>query len=227
MSDENIFNTPDPTPAPSIDPPNPPSVPDHLKDLIGEGKKYASVDKALESIPHAQSHIQKIEDENRTLREEMARRVAAEEVYEKLVESMNREGVTPPAPVAVDEASIATLIERKLADKEAERVAAQNIQHVKEGLLAKYGEKAQEMYEAKAKELGVGVGFLNDLVRKSPKVAEELFGLKPKEAAVSSTPQGTVNTAALHNRPPAPPSAKVQGNTTEALVQAWKAAKPQ
>lgn len=228
MSDENIFGSVEPTPNPSVTPPTPTVVPDHLKELIGEGKKYATLDKALESIPHAQAHIQKIEEDNKALREEMAKRVAAEEVYEKLMDSFQRgEGVTPPVAPVVDEASIASLIERKLAAKEEERIAAQNVQHVKEAMLAKYGEKAQEMYEAKAKELGVGVNFLNDLVRKSPKVADELFGLKPREAAVGNTPPGSINTAALNNRPPTPPSAKVQGNTTDALVSAWRAAKPQ
>lgn len=222
---DDIFNTPPATPE-SVDPPNPPAIPDHLKELIGEGKKYASVDKALESIPHAQSHIAKLEAEMKEMREKMAEVKAAEEVYEKLMEQMRGgDGATPPAPAGLDEASIASLFDRKMAEREAERVASANVARVKDALIGKYGEKAQEVYEAKAKELGVGVSFLNDVVRKSPKAAEELFGLKPDKGGGASTPG--INTAALNNRPPAPPSAKVVDNTTDALVAAWRAAKPQ
>lgn len=228
MSDENIFNEPAPTPAPTIDPPNPPSIPDHLKDLIGEGRKYASVEKALESIPHAQSHIQKIEDDNRKLREEIAKRLAAEEVYEKLTQNIKggANGEDPPHAPVVDEASIAALVERQIAAREENQKASQNVAKVRDALVAKYGEKAEEVYKNKAQELGVGLNFLNDVIKKSPKVAEELFGLKPKNESVSPTLPASVNTAVLNARPPAEPNAKIAGNTMTDLLAAWRAAKP-
>lgn len=226
MSDDNIFNDA-PTPT-VVDPPNPPVVPDPLKELIGDGKKYASVEKALESIPHAQAHIQRLEAEMKEMRERVAEAKAAEEVYEKLMERMSGgEVATPPPSAGLDEASIASIMERKLAEREAEQIALANVNRVKEALVGKYGEKAQEVYEAKAKELGVGVSFLNDVVRKSPKAAEELFGLKPDKPGAGATSPSGINTTAFASRPPAPPSAKVVDNTTDALVHAWRAAKPQ
>lgn len=221
---DNIFDS-QPTP-PVIDPPNSPQLPDHLKDMIGEGKKYASVEKALESIPHAQTHIQRIEEENRAMRERMAELKAAEEVYKKLMENNAPPGDTPPSGPVVDEASIASLLDRKLAERETQAKQAANVARVKDALVGKYGDKAQEVYETKAKELGVGVQFLNDLVKHSPKAAEELFGIKPKDASVAPSTPG-INTAALNNRPPQEGNAKVKGTSTEALVAAWRAAKPE
>lgn len=220
---EDIFN--DGSTPPVVDPPKPPTVPDHLKELIGEGKKYASVEKALESLPHAQSHIQKIEQENAELRQRMAEAVAAEEVYKKLTESMNPNSSATPKAVELDEASIATILEKTLTKREQEQVAAANVNRVKEALVGKYGDKAQEMYAAKAKELGVGVDFLNEVVRRSPKAAEELFGIKPKEKAPASSTPGGVNTAAFdNNRPPAKPQrGPLSGGD---LLSAWRAAKP-
>lgn len=222
----DIFDDNQPTP-PIVEPPKPPVLPDSLKDLVGEGKKYASVEKALESIPHKESHIERIERENAELRQKMAEAVAAEEVYKKLTESLDRkDGITPP-PAGLDEASVASLLERKLAEREALATATANTQRVKDALVGKYGDKAKEVYEAKAKELGVGVDFLNDVVKKSPRAAEELFGIKGKDASFAPSTPG-INTSTLNNnRPPQDATAKVKGNSTEALIAAWRAAKPE
>jgi len=223
---DSIFDEGNSTP-PIVEPPKPPVVPDHLKELIGDGKKYASVEKALESLPHKEGHISKIEQENAELRQKVAEAIAIEEVYKKLTESSSRSAEVTPPVAGLDEASVAALLERKLADREALALANSNTQRVKDALIAKYGDKAQEVYETKAKELGVGVQFLNEVVKKSPKAAEELFGIKGKEASVGSTTP-SINTAALNNnRPPQANTAKVKGATTEDLVSAWRAAKPE
>lgn len=210
-------------PAPST-PPSPPALPDHLKELVGEGKKYATVDKALESIPHAQAHISKLEQEMAQLREKVAEAAAVDEVYKKLMDSMNKTGeATPPTVAGLDEASVLALLERR----EAEAVAKANVSRVKDALVGKYGDKAEEVYKAKAQELGVTPQFLNEVVRKSPKAAEELFGIKGKEIP-SGTTTGSIRTDALNdNRPPAKPKTVMGGATTEDVIAAWRAAKPQ
>lgn len=225
MSD-SIFD--DGSTPPVVVPPTP-AVPEPLKDLIGDGKKYASVDKALESIPHAQAHIERIERENAEMRQKVAEAVAVEEVYKKLMDSAPKvDGVTPPAVSGLDEASVAALFDRKLAERAAADTAKANVARVKEALVGKYGDKAQEMYEAKANELGVGVDFLNDVVRRSPKAAEELFGIKPKDSAPAVTTPGA-NTAILNNNrpPPTKPRSVIFGATTEQLVDAWRRSKPE
>ena len=59
------------------------AIPTELAEFVGEGKKYQTVEDALKSIPHAQSHIQKLEEEMKQAREELAKRKAAEELLEE------------------------------------------------------------------------------------------------------------------------------------------------
>lgn len=215
-----------PTPAPVVVPPSQPVLPDSLKDMVGEGKKYASVEAALASIAPAQGHISKIEQENAELRQKVAEAIAVEEVYKKLTEANTNSGVTPPV-AGLDEASVAALVAKQLADRDANAVRVANESRVRDALVGKYGDKAKEVYEAKAKELGVGVDFLNEVVRRSPKAAEELFGVKQKEAGAAPTTP-SINTGALSNtRPPVERPRIMVGATTEQLVSAWRAAKPQ
>lgn len=222
MSD-SIFDDNGQTP-PVVVPPVTPSIPDPLKELVGEGKKYATLDKALESIPHAQAHIARLEQEAQELRQKQAEAIAVEEVYKKLMDSMHKnDGITPPVVSGLDEASVLAILEQR----EAALAAKANVTRVKDALVGKYGEKAQEVYETKARELGVSTDFLNEVVRKSPKAAEELFGIKPKDTPSGAT-VGSIRTDALNDsRPPAKPKSVMAGATTEDILSAWRAAKPQ
>lgn len=223
MSDESIFNE---QVTPNVEVPKPPVVPDHLKELIGEGKKYVSVDKALESLPHKEAHISKIEQENASLRAKVQEAIAIEEVYKKLTDSFSHSQESTPPVAGLDEASIASLVTRTLEQREAERAAEANVKKVKDALVGKYGDKAAEVYKAKATEYGVSEAFLNDIVRRSPRAAEELFGIKPKDKAPAPTPPSSINTATLNeNRPPAKP--KLSPLSGGDLMAAWRAAAPE
>lgn len=226
MTDETIFNDASPTPQVVVDPPKPPVIPDSLKELVGEGKKYASVEKALESIPHAQAHIARLEQEAAELRQRQAEARAAEEVYTKLMETMNGRGgeATPPAS-GLDEASVAALLDRRLAEREAEAAARANVSKVKQALVTKYGDKAEEVYKAKADELGVGINFLNDVVRRSPKAAEELFGIKPATPGGGISSTGSVRTDNFNGtRPPQEQKPAWLSGGEDSLVAKWRKA---
>ena len=70
----DIFDTPktpEGTPAPTGI-----KLPDEALDLIGEGKKYGSVEAALKALPHAQKHIATLEAEAQALREQLAKEKA-------------------------------------------------------------------------------------------------------------------------------------------------------
>ncbi len=218
MSDD-IFDT---SGTPPVETPKPPVIPDHLKELIGEGKKYATVDKAIESLPHKEAHILRLEQENAQFKEKLSEAIAIEEVYKKLTESAPREtGVTPPS-AGMDEASVASVVKRQLLELEQERMAEANVKKVKDALIGKYGDKAKEVYDAKAQEFGVSKDFLNDIVRKSPRAAEELFGIAPKVSNVSSTTGGSINTSALtNNRPPDSKPNPFSVQETD-LVKKWR-----
>ena len=47
-------------------------IPTEAQALVGEGKKYASAEEALRSVPHAQQHIKTLEEEMAQLKRDLA-----------------------------------------------------------------------------------------------------------------------------------------------------------
>ncbi len=221
MSDESIFSQDpatnvEPNPVPQI------SLPQEAVELVGEGKKYKSVEDALKSIPHAQSHIQKLEEEMKQMREELTKRKAAEELLEEFKVS----GVTQekPSSPALDTNQLAALVDQTLEQREAKKIAENNIKSVIDSFNAKFGESAPQMYEKIAADNGLSVQFLNSVAAKSPEAVFRLAGIYDKPQAVAGKTAGSVNTAALQQaQQPQTLSAKLpKGATTKDLVSAWK-----
>ncbi len=227
MTDETLFNDGGTTPpaneqasAPTI------ALPDNVKDLVGPGKKYATVEKALEALGHSQTHIATLQEEARVLREKAEAAVSNDEVYATVQELLKAERATHPA-ATLDEAAIASLLDRKLTERETVQIQAHNADTVREALVKKFGtkEKAQEVFDAKAKEYGVGVGFLTDLAKKSPKAALDLFGIKNESAPMAPAVRGSVNTEQLSQTASTPQPKRIMGGASSAdIMAAWRAA---
>src|SRR4030043_1329496 len=71
------------------------NIPTEIAELVGEGKKYKSVEDALKSVPHAQQHIQTLEEENARIKAELVARRTTEEILEEI-----RSGGQPAQPQA-------------------------------------------------------------------------------------------------------------------------------
>jgi hypothetical protein len=197
---------------PSADPAEPKiTLPDEAAELIGEGKKYATVTDALKSVPHAQKHISTLE-----------------EVYTTVKEMLAANGKPPVVGTGTTAPDWDALLDRKLQALEAQKTAQGNTEQVKQVLVAQFGEKAIEVYKQKATDLGIGVETLNELCAKSPKAALELLGVKPKPTTAASTVTGSTvdpsRLAALQN--PQKPKSVMGGAPTSELIAAWRAAKP-
>lgn len=201
------------------------ALPDSVKDLVGPDKKYATPEKALEALVHAQGHISTLESELKALREKDESRAPVDKVYETVQELLKQK--TDPSAAPVDEATIVGLIDRQLTANLEIQLAESNKRAVVEALRGKFGDKAQEVYDAKAKELGVGVGFLNDVAKKSPKAALELFGLGAKAPSHVPHSSGTINMGAIDTRPQLPekPKTVMGGSTQKDLNAMWDYAK--
>ena len=228
MTDTTLFAAESATPDTAATAPIPaaPSIPAEASDLVGEGKKYKSVDDALKALPHAQSHIARLEQEARELREKAAQARAIEDVYEALQSRQQAPLETPSAP-AFDERTLDVMLERKLKEKQVLEVKQANMAEVRNALTEKFGDKAQETFKKKAEELGVNEAFLTEVVAASSKAGLELFGLGKKEAAASSAPAGSINTQAFAQaKSPAQIKPVMAGASTSDLLSAWRAAVP-
>jgi predicted nucleic acid-binding Zn-ribbon protein len=228
MSDENLFAEVTPTSEATAAPQTQqPSLPEEVMALVGTGKKYATPEDALRSVPHAQAHIARLEQEMQELRERAAQAKAIDDVYEALVSRQQGEQVaTAQAPI-VDERFIDAVLERKLEEQKRVEEKRANLSKVRESLTAKFGEKAPEAFKKKAEELGINEGFLTDLAAKSPAAALELFGANAKEKVTTAVPSGSINPQAfVQNQQPAPPKAVMAGASTSDLLNAWRAVNP-
>lgn len=202
-----------------------PVLPDHLKDLVGEGKKYATLEKALESIPHAQSHIATLEAELADLRKKVESAAPQEDVLKTVQEYLEAERKKTNATGVPDIASVVKeVLGRELTALEQQKTAEGNKAVVNAAMKEKFGDKAKEVFETKAKELGVGPKFLEELIAKSAEAGMELLGLKKKESTPNPT-RGTINTAALSQREQQQPDRKkimTGGAKTSDVVAEWR-----
>lgn len=211
--------TPEGTPAPTSI-----KLPDEALDLIGEGKKYGSVEAALKALPHAQKHIATLEAEAQALREQLAK----EKALAESMTALNGRPSNAPATPALGEADIESVIDRRLKATAEKQLADANVAEFKAAMAAKFGDKASEVWATKAKEIGVSTDFLTQLVSKSAVAGKELFGLKESAKFIPPTSGSTVNTGVLSNNQPAPTPKPVMGGVkTAELVSAWRAAKDQ
>lgn len=219
MSEETIFSgTTEATevtqnPAPQF------TIPQELAELVGEGKKYKSAEDALKSIPHAQSHIQKLEDEMKQVKEELAKRKMTEDLLEEFKATGFKQEDTTPKTNPVD---IEQVVAKVLSQKESQTIALQNQAKVVEAFNVKYGEKGEEMYNSLSKEVGMSVAELNLLASRSPQALFKLAGFESKSNVPGKT-TSSVNTDGFKQSSQDNLSAKLpKGASTKDLVQAWR-----
>lgn len=225
MADENIFGNEQKTPDGVTAPPTPPTLPDSVKDLVGDGKKYATVEKALEALAHSQNHIAKLEQEARERAAQLESAVSVEKLHETVQELLAKERETH-VPAAVDEAALSGLLDRALTQREQAALAQKNQDAVVTALRNKFGDKAQEVYEGKAKELGVSVADLNAMARKSSAAVLTYFDVKAAPG-IPARPGSSVNTDAIAlNKPPVEkPKSPMYGEGS--IKDSWEYAKRQ
>lgn len=226
---ETIFKADQAPEAPVVENPAPAStLPQEVAEFVGEGKKYKTAEEALKSIPHAQSHIQKLEEELAKQREELARAKAMDE----LLEEMRRQGQQAPAQVPqapakgqAPDVDIDSKVEAILARKQAEVEAKANAQAVINAFQKAFGDEAEQRFVKLSQEVGLPVDYLNNLSMTSPEAVLKLAGLKKEQGTVAK-PSSTINTEGSFNTQTQELSAKVPlvGATTKDVLNAWRIA---
>lgn len=199
-------------------------LPETVSEFIGEGKKYSDVGKALESIPHAQTHIQKLEQE---MAEMKARLDAQASVEETLKRYAGQKVPETPTSQPIDPSDIDRMIEQRLSAQEQQRRAQSNISEVVDTLANQFGgkDKAEQAFVQKAQELGMDVNVLNNLAATSPQAVYNLFGSQAKPK--SSMSKTSVNLEAIQaSRPTEAPKPKsvMFGASSQEMVEAFRAA---
>lgn len=179
--------------------PNPSlAIPDELKELVGEGKKYADINAALASILPAQKHIETIQEENRVLREKAEKALTIEEVLQTLESNKqgnNEDNVVDPDDIA--KKVIETLTNKTEAEKRRD-----NIQKANDELVLKYGslEKAAEALKIKSVETEISVPRLMEIAAENPNAFLKFFNAAQSNQSSSGAPSsGSINTSSMQN----------------------------
>lgn len=202
---------------------------DLLKGITTEDgrQKYGDVNTALNSIPHAQTHIAELTRKNAELQEELNKRQGMEQVLDR-INSTKQTNTEQPSVNSLSEAQVLELLNSALTQKEAASIASANEAAVTDGLIKKFGDrdKATAMIKAKAEELGVGFDFMRSLAQKSPKAVLSYFNVA-QTSSPNPTPPG-INTSSLPNTNGeidklAEAKAKLFGQR-DPLVENWRAA---
>jgi hypothetical protein len=206
-----------------------PNIDNLVEALVGDGKKFKTVEELAKAKLEADRFIEQLKNENAGIRQELSTRQTLEELMDKV---SSRERVPEStntghnqsqgggdgqngASKAFTEEDIARLVEERLSASEKARVHTANLETVQKALVASFGSDYVTHLKAKASELGVSEEYLNTMAKETPKAFLKLV-------EVDGAPKGT--TPALFS-PPAThglPSSNKQGFTpTGNRKQSW------
>ena len=192
----DIFNGADQAPVvpePVVTLQQAPVVPPELAEYVGAGKKYATIDEVYKAFPNAQKHISTLEEENRTIKEELAKRRTAEELLNDIQSRVTPQSNGDTIPPKVDIPDISSLVRQEVERVKIEESYKVNQKTVVDELTKVYGDKAREKYAALATELGVTKENLNQLALTSPTAFFKLAGITPQSTTKSGTLTNDVN----------------------------------
>lgn len=170
--------------------------------LVGEGRKYKSVEDLAKAYMEGDGFLEKLKDENRNLREELVKSATFQDVLERLK--------APPSSTAPDKgeqkgqqnvglsaADVAQVVRDTITGMETARTRESNLLKADAAMKKLFGEKAKEMFNtvANTPEMRAALMALGSV---SPEKFVAIF--QPAQqgsagAAVDS--QTSVNTAAL------------------------------
>jgi len=230
LSDQSIFNdgTPavEPVASPAVSvPPSTSTFSPEVAEYVGAGKKYASVDEAIKSVPHAQKHIDTLKEQLAAATAELEKRRTTESILEELkatgIQSSPQQVASSVTPEDVQK-----LVQQAIGQNEAQAKATNNINVIKSSFESKFGQQAEQEYIRIANESGLSVADLNRLAASSPNAVLKLAGLGKVNPPISAKPSSTVNTEAFTTQVVDQNlSARVKtGASTKDLLNGWKIA---
>lgn len=170
---------------------------DQLSELIGPGKKYATAQDALNAVPHAQSHINKVEQDNASLRDKVEKASTVDDI----LNSINRQDPEDRDQTPLDAGTIAEQAAGLIRQDAQDKQRATNRQVASQRLVDLIGDqdKAQNLITEKAAQLGLSRDALQVIAEQSPDAFMAYFETKQTNQSPPTGNEGTVNTDAIAN----------------------------
>lgn len=171
--------------------------------LVGEGKKFQTIEDLARGKKEADDFINQLKDENAAIRSELSKLDNAEATFEELrkqIEELKAKKNPEPSPDTkgvLTEDDVKALIRSSITESEKERTLEQNVAVANEGIIKAFGDatKAKEAVANRAVELGLSVSDLQSMAAKSPSAFLSVMGLnQTQKVKPDSFPKSDVNT---------------------------------
>lgn len=182
-----------------------------LKSILNKDgeQKYSSTEKALESIPHKDKHIEKIEQDNKNLGQafdelnakfkELDSKVDITNIIgDKLKEAQSSSQVEQPSGAALDEQQLSKLVSSLIEDSNTQKTQQANMETFVEAIAAET-DKPKEYISNKAASLSIGENTFKGLIAQNPKAALQLCGIDVTKPI--NKVQSSINTQGLKTAP--------------------------
>ena len=166
-----------------------------LEVLVGEGKKFKSVEDLAKGKIKSDNFIKQLQNELAELRDQVGKHQTMEEIKTQILSSLKQEKpleqpVQPPThePNDSDKVDVESLVATLLEKREIETRQKTNKQVVQDALEKKFGADAQLILNQKAKELSVSLDYLAKVAHESPSAFFRLVGIDQATPAHQPAP---------------------------------------
>jgi hypothetical protein len=174
-----------------------------VEELVGDGKKFATVEDLAKGKQEADTFIEQLKGEMAGLRSDLDQRVTSTALLEEIRKEREAQlqqsadaaqGNTSPQ---LDQGDITNLVNQTIEQREVQQTATGNILSVDTKMKEMYGEKAQEVMLQKAKASNISVEFLQDIASKSPEAFYNVLGITEQKTPTTPMTTGSVSTTGL------------------------------
>jgi hypothetical protein len=236
---DSIFNTAsdqtggDP---PAIDPNK-----NYVEELVGEGKKFKTVEDLARSIIHKDHFIDRLKGETEGLRTELNTRLTLEQYLDKMGMQNNQnqnsnngrsdDPLNEPKGDRTDTSSslkpedIERLIETKVTEREQQRIQSQNKADVQRKLVEAFGENYVPKLKETADALGLTPEVVDRMAAETPKALLRLLGADNPQQS-TATQQGNSLFVPPQNQQSVRSNSGPSGDKTKAFYDALKQKDP-
>lgn len=181
-----------------------------LEALVGEGKKFKTVEDLAKGKVQSDAFIKQLIAEKKAAVEELNRRASLEDMMTELKKSnakvppnsdnTGQTSVNAPAPDAPKTLTIED-VNRLLADKDKANREANNLSFVASTLSAKFGPQFQSVVNDKIRELGLTTQYMETLAKELPNAFLNIIGEPATESRGLNldafVPKSSVNSSAF------------------------------
>lgn len=166
---------------------------DLVAELVGEGKKFKTVEDLAQGKLQSDIHIKRLEEEARVMNEKLASAKSVEDILEAVKANTavgnnlpnKKDEISESAPASLSADQIAKIVAEQVTGLETARTKAQNKQKANDLLVGMFGDKAAEIFNSEASTPEMRA-TLTQLAEVSPEKFAQYFKREGKENVVDN-----------------------------------------